>query len=114
MNTKLPAIAIALMLSSACASAASLAGADASLQATLLPTVSVTARASHPDAEPTMRVAPGAPVGVTLLPTVRVVAAQLERPQATFAQQEDPGRQLLVDGLGAVPYAIAFRNLLPQ
>lgn len=114
MNTKLPGIALALMLSSACASAAALPDGDAPLQATLLPTVSVTAHASRPDAEPTMRVAPGAPVGVTLLPAVRVVAERPSLPQRTFALQESRGESLSVDGLAAVPHAVAFRNLLPQ
>lgn len=46
----------------------------APLQATLLPTVSVTASRRNPAAEPSLSIADAAPLHVTLLPTVRVTA----------------------------------------
>jgi hypothetical protein len=50
----------------------------APLQATLLPTVSITGDSANPYAEPRMSVASTAPLGVTLLPTVRVTATAPE------------------------------------
>ncbi|MEP7043369.1 MAG: hypothetical protein ABI843_09910 [Dokdonella sp.] len=46
----------------------------APLQATLLPTVSITGDSANPYAEPRMSIAATAPLGVTLLPTVHVTA----------------------------------------
>lgn len=46
----------------------------APLRATLLPTVTITADAARPNAEPHLQVASTAPLEVTLLPTVRVTA----------------------------------------
>lgn len=54
----------------------------APLHATLLPTVSITSSASHPE-RVAMRVAPTAPLDVVLLPTVHVYAHELEALGAT-------------------------------
>ena len=56
----------------------------APLQATLLPTGSITGDAANPYAEPRMRVASTAPLGVTLLPTVRVTATAPELAAVTL------------------------------